>query len=341
MRVEAPHVRIVDVETCDFATLTAYSTPELLRAARPDRWKRYVDSAVAQAQIAEIGVERRFLAHVPGTPLATAGPSALDLAASAVRRLRERRARELAALDALLFVSTTNPNPCNSQAALLAHDLGIGGSCMDLKAGCSGGVLGLLQAALLIEGGTRRVLVVMAETLSRLTDPADLRMLLSVGDGAACVLLERAEEPGFEVLVHGTDPEHARTMEVETPFPPANADARYVYALRDETGVRERLRQRWRSLFAEMLAAGGVPAASLARIWCHQTHAAQLAMLAEAAGPPAGRLTPIVGEHGNMGTPTFAVAMARDFAGLRRGDRYLLQAVGGGMSWCAILARHC
>jgi 3-oxoacyl-[acyl-carrier-protein] synthase-3 len=340
MRFSAPHVRIADVETCDFAALRSYTTPEVLRAALPDRWSRWLDSPVARALLTEIGVERRFLTQVPGTPVVAGRLTALDLARSAVERLRARRAAELEALDAVVFVSTSNPNPCNSQASLLANAMGLGGSCFDLKAGCSSGVLGLLQGALMIEGGCRRVLVVMAETLSQLTDPADARMLLSVGDGAACVLLERGEAPGFRVLAHGTAPEFAHAMEVREPFPPTGPQARFVYEISDAGPVREALAARWRSLFAEMLAAGNVKAEDLARWWIHQTHAGQLAELARDTGIPPERMPAVVGEHGNMGSPTFAVAMARDFAALRPGDDYLVQAVGGGMSWCAILARH-
>lgn len=64
-----------------------------------------------------------------------------------MQRLQARRPAELERLDAIIFVSTSNPNPCNSQAALLAERCGLPGSCMDLKAGCSGGLLGLLSAS--------------------------------------------------------------------------------------------------------------------------------------------------------------------------------------------------
>ena len=126
----------------------------------------------------------------------------------------------------MIFVSTSNPHPCNSQAALLAAACGLSGSCMDIKAGCSGGVLGLLQGALLLRSGCERVLVVMAENLSQFTPPEDLRMLLTVGDGAAAILLERAHGSGFLSMLHGTEPALSDTMTVGATFPPMTADAR-------------------------------------------------------------------------------------------------------------------
>ncbi len=338
MQLEAPNVRIADVETCDFTLVPAYDTVTLLRAARPRDAQRYLGSAVARGLIAELGVERRHLTQLPGERAAPGRLTAFELARSAVARLQARRAAELARLDAVIFVSTSNPNPCNSQAALLAEACGLTGSCFDLKAGCSSGVLGLMQGALLIRSGCERVLVVMAENLSQLTPADDLRMLLTVGDGAARVLLERAAGAGFLAMLHGSEPGLARTMMVRTPFPPSGADSQYVYEFGDTNGTAAFLHARWREVFRESLAAAGLAATDLAHAVFHQTHAAQIQELAADLGLDPDRVPSVVAEHGNMGTPTFAVALSR--VQLRPGDRYLLQAVGGGVSWGAIVAEH-
>jgi 3-oxoacyl-[acyl-carrier-protein] synthase-3 len=336
MRVEIPRVRIADVETCDFGLMPSLDTASLLEAARPADGARYLTSAVAKRLVAELGVEHRHLTHIPGQQAAAGRLTAFDLARSAVQRLAERRRDELANLDALIFVSTSNPHPCNSQAALLADELGLEASCFDLKAGCSGGVLGLAQAGLLIRAGCERVLVVMAENLSQLTPPEDVRMLLTVGDGAACVLLERSERGGFRRVLHGTAPEHAGSMTIRTPFPPPSPDARYAYAITDAGPARDFLHDKWRSLYEESVAGFDPP-----DWWFfHQTHAAQVDALVAESGLDPSQTVNVVTTHGNMGTPTFAVALARAFPCLRPGERYVLQAVGGGISWCAIVAEH-
>jgi 3-oxoacyl-[acyl-carrier-protein] synthase-3 len=340
MQLSAPDVRIVAVETCDFSTLPSYSTPEVLRAALPGGWQRYLNSATSRRMIAELGVQRRYLTHVPGTAPIPKRLNALDLARSAVERLRATHSRQVERLDALIFVSASNPNPCNSQAALLAERSGINASCMDLKAGCSGGVLGLVQAALLIKAGCERVLVVMAENLSQFTPADDLRMLLTVGDGAACVLLERHEGPGFLTMVHGSRPEFAGAMQVRTAFPPASSDARYVYEFAQSHAAREFIHAQWRSLFYTSLAAASMDAADLDHCFFHQTHAGHVNEMVADLGVPCEHALNIVSTHGNMGPPTFAVAMAKRFAALRPGHKYLLEAVGGGVSWCAIVAEH-
>lgn len=340
MRLSAPNVRIADVETCDFGLMPSYDTEAVLRAALPDEWQRYLASAVSRRMIEEIGVERRHLTHLPGQAVDPHRLNALDLARSAVARLWARRADELRHLDAFLFVSTSNPNPCNSQAALLAEEFGLTASCMDLKAGCSGGVLGVMHAALLIQAGCTRVLVVMAENLSQLTTPRDLRMLLTVGDGAACVLVEAQRGPGFRSMIHGSAPAFASTMTVRKPFPPATDAGCYAYEFHESTPAREFIRERWRSLYHESLAAAQLPSSGMDRWFFHQTHGAQVGDFLADVGGAQSAAPNVVRDHGNMGTPTFAVAMARAFTDLKPGEKYLLQAVGGGVSWCSIVGEH-
>jgi 3-oxoacyl-[acyl-carrier-protein] synthase-3 len=340
MRLSVPGVRIADVETCDFGLMPCHETEPLLERACPDTWERYLESSVSRRLMAELGVDRRHLTQVPGQAPEPGRLTAIDLARSAVERLRARRPGALERLDALIFVSTSNPNPCNSQAALLAQQVGIEASCLDLKAGCSGGVTGVAQAALLVQAGCERVLVVMAENLSQLTPADDLRALLTVGDGAACVLVERSEGAGFLSVLHGTAPEFAGAMAVRTPFPPAGPGARYVFEISDAARTREALRCRWRRLLEESTEAAGMRPPDLAQCFLHQTHRAQLDGLVNDLGLEPWRVPHVVHDHGNMGSPTFAVAMARRFERLAPGERYLMAAVGGGMSWCAIVAEH-
>jgi 3-oxoacyl-[acyl-carrier-protein] synthase III len=340
LRCNVPNVRIADVETCDFGLMPAYDTAALLRAARPADAERLQASPASRRMLAELGVERRHLTQVPGRPPERGRIDALQLARSAIERLKARRPREMERLDAIIFVSTSNPNPCNSQAALLAGEFGLPGSCMDLKAGCSSGLLAIMHGAMFIQGGCQRVLVVMAENLSRFTPPEDLRMLCTVGDGAACVLLEQAPGPGFLAMIHGTYAKLASSMTIREPFPPDTAEARYVYEFGDSAATARFLQDVWPSVLDETLNAAGVPRNELECAVLHQTHAAQVRALTSELGLDAGRVPMVVDSFGNMGTPTFAVALARVHRRMRPGMRYLLQAVGGGISWCGIVAEH-
>jgi 3-oxoacyl-[acyl-carrier-protein] synthase III len=128
-------------------------------------------------------------------------------------------------------------------------------------------------------------------------------------------------------------------MTVRTPFPPPSPAALSLSsAIRPHAG--EFLHARWRSLYGESLEAAGIQGDDLAQCFVHQTHRGQVEGLLADLRIPASRLDNVVCRYGNMGTPTFAVALARRFAGLRPGEKYLMQAVGGGISWCAIVAEH-
>jgi len=342
VRFEAPGVRIADVATCDFALIPSYETDELLRLAQGDGAERYLASAAARRLMRDLGVVQRHLTHVPngGHAPKTGASDALDLAFSAVERLRERRSRELERLDALIFVSTSNPNPVNCQASILAERCGLTASCLDMKAGCSGGLLAIAQAGLMIRAGCERVLVVMAETLSRFTPADDLRMLLTVGDGAAAVLVERADGPGFLTVIHGTEPTLARSMTVATPFPPNGGNARYVYEFADASRSVAFQRQCWPRAFEESLSAASVNREELNYAVFHQTHLGQILALANDLKLESSTVPIVVDERGNMGTPTAAVALASVHQRIEPGQKYLLGAVGGGVSWCFLVAEH-
>jgi len=340
MELSVPDVRIVDVETCDFSLMDSHGSEALLQAAYPLDWQRYLESELSRRMVDALGVQSRFLTQVPGRAPSPGRLTSFDLARSAARRMVARRPYELARLDALIYVSTSNPNPCNSQAALLSEELGIRPSCMDLKAGCSSGVFGLAQAALLLSAGCERVLVVMAENLSQLTAPDDLRMLLTVGDGAACILMDRHRGPGFLSVMHGSEPRFASAMKVPAPFPPTSTDTVYQYRLQDANEAGAFLRDKWRSLFRDVLSSAGVEPGEISHWFFHQTHGAQVDELLEDLDMSPSTMVRVVDRYGNMGTPTFAVAMSQRFHAMRPGQKFLMQAVGGGISWCAIVAEH-
>jgi 3-oxoacyl-[acyl-carrier-protein] synthase III len=340
MRFNVPGVRIADVATCDFRVMQAFDTETLLRTARPADAEQLLSSAVARRMLREMGISRRYLTHVPGRPVGLNNPNALDLARSAISRLMTRRKKELQHLDAVIFSSTSNPNPCNCQAAILADEFGLGGLCMDVKAGCSTGLIAVVQAALLVQAGCERVLVIMAENLSRFAPPHDLRMLCTVGDGAACILVERSSGPGFLAVTQGTEARFARSMAIKEPFPPSEANARYQYEFTDIPAATQFLQDTWRSVISETVSSAGIRPMELSYAAIHQTNAAQVRMVTSEVMLPVARVPIVVDRFGNMGTPTFAVALSRVHSRMRPGDRYLLLAIGGGISWCGIVAEH-
>ncbi|MHB9026488.1 MAG: ketoacyl-ACP synthase III [Armatimonadota bacterium] len=127
--------------------------------------------------------------------IAPPGVCASDLCAAAARHLFGECSVDPGSLDALVFVSQTPDwiTPATSHA--LQHRLGLPTTvaAFDLNYGCSGYIYGLLQAAMLVQSGCRRVLVCTGDTLTRLVNPLDKAMRLVIGDAGNATLVEQGD----------------------------------------------------------------------------------------------------------------------------------------------------
>jgi 3-oxoacyl-[acyl-carrier-protein] synthase-3 len=131
------------------------------------------------------GIRQR---HVGGT---TAG-----LAADAARQAIERSGVDPSTIDMLILATTTPDRRVPATASTVQELLGIECGAMDLNAACSGFMYGLIAAHGFIALGHERVLVIGAETLSRITDWTDRGTCILFADGAGAAVVERTEGPG-------------------------------------------------------------------------------------------------------------------------------------------------
>ncbi|MFE5320024.1 ketoacyl-ACP synthase III [Paenibacillus sp. NPDC056579] len=123
-----------------------------------------------------------------------------DLCAAAVNDLTRRYGKSVSDVDMIIVATSTPDFPFPSTASLLQHRLGIPATgAIDISAACAGFVYGLhLANSLIASGQHRKVLVLGAETLSKITDYTDRTTCVLFGDGAGAVLVERdPDESGF------------------------------------------------------------------------------------------------------------------------------------------------
>ncbi len=124
---------------------------------------------------------------------------ASDLAVEAGRALLQRSGVDAADID-LIIVATSSPdyNPFPSTASIVQHRLGCGNSgAFDLQAGCSGFAYGLETARGFVSAGSvRRVMVIGAEVLTKITNWSDRNTCVLFGDGAGAVLVEAVDSSG-------------------------------------------------------------------------------------------------------------------------------------------------
>ena len=244
----------------------------------------------------------------------------------------------------LVVVATATPDQTfPATATTVQARLGIHqGAAFDVAAVCSGFIYALTVAdALLKTGAHRRALVIGAELFSRLLDWEDRTTAVLFGDGAGAVVLEaRADAPERGILA-------ARL----------HADGRHNALLHVDggpgsTGTVGKLRMKGREVFRhavtnlagvteEVLADAGLPASAIDWIVPHQANARILEATAKKLGVPMERVVMTVGQHAN--TSAASVPLALDHAvrdgRIRTGDLCLLEAMGGGFTWGAVLLR--
>jgi 3-oxoacyl-[acyl-carrier-protein] synthase III len=233
----------------------------------------------------------------------------------------------------LLVLCTSSPDqamPATSSA--VAHQLGIGGGAMDLNAACAGFAYGLVTAAALVSSGVGNVLLVGAETMTRITNWEDRSSAFLFGDGAGAVVLKAV--PGRGGL-HGCDIGADGSL-VESLY----ADHGSGMVMRGKEIFRQAVRVTTESANASLRRAE-VDAGEIALFVPHQANRRIMDAVAERLGIPGERIASVVESTGNTGAASIplAIAAALDDGRLNHGDLVLLAGFGAGMTWASAVWR--
>jgi 3-oxoacyl-[acyl-carrier-protein] synthase-3 len=271
---------------------------------------------------------------------AAEGVAASDLALPACQRALEAAGRRADEVDLIVVATSTPDMVFPSTAALLQAKLGIAGcAAFDVQAVCSGFVYALTVADALIRTGSARcALVVGSEIFSRILDFDDRATCVLFGDGAGAVVLEASDQPGLLASALHADGRHAGLLCVPgtvaggrvSGSPLLTMDGQAVFKL--AVGVLE-------DVARAVLAKAGRSAADVDWLIPHQANIRIMQGTARRLKLPAERVVVTVDMHGN--TSAASIPLALDVAvrdgRIRRGDNLLLEGVGGGFTWGAVL----
>jgi 3-oxoacyl-[acyl-carrier-protein] synthase-3 len=284
--------------------------------------------------VARTGIRQRYIASpqesssVLGTRAARAAIEAAGLAPSDVD---------------LIIVATSTPDYVfPSTACLVQRSLGIVGcAAFDVQAVCSGFVYGLTVAdAMIRTGSARHALVIGAETFSRILDWNDRGTCVLFGDGAGAVLLSASERPGILASKLHADGRHEAILRTAgnvshgsiTGHPFLTMDGQAVFKL--AVGVLDEVAR-------ETVTAAGLAVADIDWLVPHQANVRILQATGRKLGLPAEKVIVTVDRHAN--TSAASVPLALDVAirdgRIREGHRVMLQGVGGGFTWGAVLVQ--
>lgn len=278
--------------------------------------------------------------------IAAEGECTSDLALAASRKALERAGIDAGALDLIVLATATPDNTFPSTATQVQAALGMTrGAAFDIQAVCTGFVYALAVADNFIRAGAAEtVLVIGAETFSRILDWSDRSTCVLFGDGAGALVL-RAAALGDEPRARGVLSTHL------------HSDGRYRKLLYVDGGPSSTqtvgfLRMAGREVFRhavvllagavdEALAANGLAPADIDWLVPHQANKRILDATARKLGLSTEKIVYTVDRHANTSAASIPLALAEaaDDGRIRPGHIVLLEGMGGGFTWGSAVVR--
>jgi 3-oxoacyl-[acyl-carrier-protein] synthase-3 len=274
--------------------------------------------------------------------IAAEGELTSDLALPAAQKALQSAGVAAGDIDMIIVATTTPDMIFPSTACILQSRLGIAGCpAWDLQAVCSGFVYALSTADLFIRAGqAKKVLVVGAEVYSRILDWNDRGTCVLFGDGAGAVVLAASDTPGILATRLHADGSHKDQLSVPgsvcggkiwgRPFVHMDGASVFRFAVRVFDEVAH-----------EVLDQAGLKVSDLDWFVPHQANIRIMEATARKLGLPVEKVIATVDHHGNTSAASIPLALdeaVRD-GRIRSGQTLLLEAVGGGFTWGAVLLR--
>jgi 3-oxoacyl-[acyl-carrier-protein] synthase-3 len=263
-----------------------------------------------------------------------------DLAVRAARQALEAAGVQAADIDLILVATSTPDMVFPSTACLVQQKLGIHGcAAFDVQAVCSGFVYALTVADSMIRtGAARRALVIGSEVFSRLLDFNDRTTCVLFGDGAGAVVLQGSDTPGLLASELHADGRHVNILCTPGTVsggqvlgdPVLKMDGPAVFKL--AVGVLD-------DVARAVLAKADRTAADIDWLIPHQANIRIMQGTAKKLKMPMDKVVVTVHEHGNTSAASIPLALdqaVRD-GRVKPGDTVMLEGVGGGFTWGAVL----
>jgi 3-oxoacyl-[acyl-carrier-protein] synthase-3 len=326
--------------TAKISALGAYVPPQILTNERlsqmvdtNDRWIRE-----------RTGICER---HIAGEAIATS-----DMAVAAAKQALAKRGISPGEIGVIILCTVTPDNMFPSTACIIQNALGAAGAWgFDLSAACSGFLYGLTVGAHLVASGAHRyVLVLGADTMSRIIDYTDRSTCILFGDGGGAFLLEPSEgaatEGGYIGHLNEIDGSGAPFLNMPAGGSrlPASAETvakRQHYVKQEGQHVFKYAVKKMAELSEALLAKHGVCASDVKLLIPHQANRRIITATAERLGMPLDRVVINLDKFGNTTAATIPLATNDAVAEgrLKKGDLVLFAAVGAGYTAGASLWR--
>lgn len=274
--------------------------------------------------------ERRWVAD---------GVATGDLAVAAGRVALARAGRT--SVDRVILATTTPDHPCPATAPWVASELGLGQiPAFDVAAVCSGFLYALATARdAVLAGSADSVLVIGAETYSRLVDRTDRGSAVIFGDGAGAVVVERGEDElgrvgAVTMYADGSEAELIMVRNGGSRRPHQGGVADDYFAMEGQKVFTAAVK-RMGAAVRETLAAEGWADDGWQWLVGHQANARILQAMSRHLKVPIEKIVIDLDQHGNTAGASIPLALANHAQRFSAGDRIVLTAFGGGTTWAS------
>ena len=324
--------------------LTMRSAVAGVGSALPKRIMTNADMAKIVDTSDEWIVERTGIRsrHIAGE-----GETTRSLAVEAARKALDNANLSADQIDLIIVATSTPDNTFPATATLVQADLGMTkGMAFDVQAVCSGFIYAMTTADAMIRAGqAKTVLVIGAETFSRILDWTDRGTCVLFGDGAGACILTAVEGNGtvadqgiLASKLHSDGRYHNKLYVDGGP-----STTKTVGLLRMEgREVFKHAVTNLASVVGEVTTLAGISASEIDWLVPHQANRRILEGTAKKLGIPEARVVITVDKHGNTSAASIPLAFdeaVRD-GRIKRGQLVLMEAMGGGFTWGAVLLRY-
>lgn len=264
-----------------------------------------------------------------------------DLAMRASQQAIAAAGIQVSDIDLIIVATTTPDKTFPSTACILQNKLGIAGCpAFDIQAVCSGFVYALTTADQFVRAGSAKcVLVVGAETFSRITDWNDRSNCILWGDGAGAVIVQASNTPGIMSSHLHADGKYVNMLHVPSGISQKEGGKTVVM---EGNPVFKMAVNTLDQIVDETLEANGIEKSDIDWLVPHQANIRIIQATAKKLGMSMDRVVVTVDKHGN--TSAASIPLALDVAvrdgRIQRGETVLMEAFGGGFTWGSILIKY-
>jgi len=286
----------------------------------------------------KFGYELRYWVHNPWSEKDSSdSPTSLDLMLIVADKALQSSEVNKEDIDLVIAVTTTSPFYTSSLSTRVAHSLGLNCAAFDFKTGCASGLYALINGYQNIATGAKNVLIVSAETLSKVIN-TKTNVGYAVGDASAAVILSQTEmtERGLHIGYLGSEGKYADSFGVPGLLPPTEKSLKEQdYSMKTKIDANDTIASAWDYIPQHLLMKTGMNKDDIDLYIPHQVSDRNIMKGANSIGLEEEKVMNVLRNYGNCGSVSVFIALekALETGKLHSGAKGMLVAVGGGLSW--------